>query len=500
MASHSISSRCVAILFCVAILAHAPALATAATIGLNFTGVTLAEGAALNKNGGYAPPDMAGGVGPTAVAQLINGAFSVYDKTNGQRIGDAISGRQFWINAGVDPGTAISNLGAFNQRILYDPTAGRWIAAALTGDPIDNKVLVARSETSDPSGSWKAVSFLGNAGGEGKFADYTRLGVDANGVYISTNQFTENSQDGGFTGVSVFSIPKTDLMSANPSLANMSRFDDVSTDVVGMSSQPVVNFGPATSTAAIIATTSANTEGVLYRTSLMGTAGAGATLTPDPTFVPVLDYFLPPKAAQPDGTRSVGTIDHRISGHAYQIGNVIYTAHDTKVGDNVAIQWEKTDATTNLIIEQGILSDPNFDYFQPSIAANANGDIVIGFTRSGFGSGGNLSDFAVVGKLEGGVTTFGSPMLLMASAVGNYHYINSRWGDYSTTVVDPNNPNVFWTFQEYATGPNAWATQITQILVPEPETWTLAAGALVALMFFVRRQTQRARAGLGNAD
>jgi hypothetical protein len=202
----------------------------------------------------------------------------------------------------------------------------------------------------------------------------------------------------------------------------------------------------------------------------------------------VNSYTDPPLAAQPDGTRLLQTIDDRLSANVYQVGNVIYATNTIKVGNNTGVHWVKIDEQNNVVIEEGIVSDPNFDFFQPSISANANGDVVLSFNRSGFGPDGNISIFAAVGKTVAGVTTFGSPFLLKASTVNNYHYVNNRWGDYTTTIVDPTDPNVFWTFQEYALASNAWATQITQILVPEPDSHVLAALALVVLCYVVRRR------------
>lgn len=473
------------------LLIFGPALhaARGASIGLNFTGVEWFEGFSLNGNVGYAPPDNAGGVGPDNIVQLINGAFAVYDKTTGSQQ-QLITPRQFWTSAGYTPGAGpgTTNLGVFNQRILYDPASDRWIAAGLTGETTNNSVLLARSETSNPLGVWKATSFLGNAGGDGKFVDYTGLGVDANGVYISTINFTDNTINGGLDSVSVFSLPKTDLLAPTPSTLNLSRFDAIDAGEYGISIQPIVNFGPSIGRAPLLGTSVANVDTVLLRSSLIGTGAAGATLSPG-TMITVAEYSQPPLAAQPDGTRSLDTIDDRISGHAYQVGNAIYAAHDTKVGSNSAIHWVKLDETTNAVIQEGILSDPNFDYFQPSIAANANGDVVISFNRSGFGAGGNVSIYAVVGESVGDVTTFGGPVLLKASTANNYHYINSRWGDWSTTVVDPSDPNVFWIFQEYAleypltngSKITRWSTQITQIIVPEPSGVVLAGIGLACL-------------------
>ena len=59
-----------------------PARLCAASIGLNFTGVTLSDGMKLT-DPGYAPPDNSGAVGSNNIVQLINGAYAVYDKATG---------------------------------------------------------------------------------------------------------------------------------------------------------------------------------------------------------------------------------------------------------------------------------------------------------------------------------------------------------------------------------------------------------------------------------
>ena len=475
-----------------AVLCPAVLAAQTGTIGLNFTGVTLSDGIALTGNGGYAPPDLDGAVGPSNIVELINGAYAVYNKSTGALQQPMISGRQFWTNAGIDPGNSINNLGVFNNRILYDPTTSRWIAAALTGETINNKVLIARSDSSDPTGGWKAVGFLGNNGSGDKFVDFTSLGLDANGVYVTTNNYPENGPTFGFGSISVFSLPKADLLAATPTFEHMTRFDGLDTGY-GNTLQPIVDFGPAKNHAPLVASFPGDNSDFYFRNDLAGTAAAGATFNDNPTYVTTIAYHNPPSAAQPDGTSTVSTIDARISGTVTQIGNTIYAVHATSFAGNAAIKWVKIDEPTNQVIQEGVISNPSFDYFQPSIGVNSNGDIVIGFTRSGFGAGGNLSAFAVVGKTTGGGVTFGTPFLLKAGVVNNYHYFSGRWGDYTTTVVDPSNPNTFWTFQEFALGSNEWGTEITQIIVPEPSSIALAATGMMLLVAAAWRR-RRARA------
>jgi hypothetical protein len=470
--------------------------APAATIGMNFTGVTLADGMTLNDNDGYAPPDNGGAVGPSHIVQLINGAYAVYDKSTGTQT-QLMAAKQFWTSAGVNPGDDIVNLGTFNARILYDPTVDRWIAAALTGQSTNNSVMIARSDTSNPAGTWKAVSFLGNDGGSGKFADFTALGVDADGVYVTTNNYPANVPDIGFEYVVGHSLPKADVLAGTPTAANRTTFEQ---EILGYSVQPVIDFGPSKGHAPLVAILPTNPdEPSLFRVDILGATGPGATLSEE-SYLTVSGYVAPPKAAQPDLTRSVSTVDGGITSHAYQVGDTIYAVHNTKVGANAALSVILLDEPSNQVIDEIILGDPNFDYFNGSIAANALGDIVVGFTRSGLSEGGNLSACALIGHTENGDTTFGTPLLLKDGTVDNYHIFNDRWGDWTTTVVDPANPLAFWTFQQYAffdeeLQANAWATQITEIVVPEPGGIILAAAALAALVAAARRRRRGTAAG-----
>ncbi len=483
-----------ALLGCYACAPLAPH-AAAATIGLNFSGVNMTQGTTLNGGVGYSPPDCDGAVGPSDIVQLMNGAFAVYDKTPAHNQLELISAHDFWKDiAGVDPGTDLSGLGVFNQRILYDPSTDRWIAAGLSGESTNNRVMIARSDTSDPLGTWQAVAFSGNVGGPGQFVDFTRMGVDANGVYISTNNFTSNP--GYSTDESLFSLPKADLLAPTPTLANLTRFDGQDVGVIGASLQPITNFGPAPSAAPLLATSLAGTDSLLYRTDLNGTAGPGATLSAT-TLIPVNQYTTPQPAGQPNGSQIINTIDNRITGNVYQVGDTIYAVHATNIdapggGLLDALIWYKIDANTNAVIQEGTLSSPTFDWYQPSIAANANGDVVISFDQSGTAFGGAIRVMALVGTTVGSVTTFDAPIQLQASTTGAYSYNDGRWGDYSTTVVDPTNANHFWTFQEYALAGNLWATQISEIIVPEPGSLGLAALAAVSLAGIAWRRRSRA--------
>ena len=55
-----------------------------------------------------------------------------------------------------------------------------------------------------------------------------------------------------------------------------------------------------------------------------------------------------------------------------------------------------------------------------------------------------------------------------------------RWGDYSQTVVDPNDDMTIWTFQEYCNVSNSWGVRVLQLKASPPVTPTLSTPAALA--------------------
>ncbi len=419
-------------------------------IGLNFTGTTRL-GAPVP---GLTPPDTMGAVGPNHIVEMLNNGYAVYDKTTGAPL-QSISLDQFWLAAGLpDIGT-----GTFDPRILYDPTVGRWFAASIDRGAA-NQIYVAVSNSSDPTGGWQAVRFVGDTVNGTRFNDFDTLGVDADGLYLATNNF------GGAAGfdVSIYSIPKADLLLPMPSIANLTRFENLNTAQFGDTLQPAVDFGPSDGAAQFLSTESFAGGANLVRVDLTGTGGAGAMLG-TPVDVPVPFYLPGPSARQP-GAAGLENISPRFNGNVVEIGDSLWGVHAVQGSSgNSALRWYEIDANTNAVLQSGVIEDPNVDYIDGSIAVNPSGVVMIGFTGSGpsqFASA--MAAFGTTNAM--GATSFQAPQVLQAG-VSNYFLDfgsgRNRWGDYSATVVDPTDPNKFWTFQEYAAGPQNFGVQITEV-------------------------------------
>jgi hypothetical protein len=451
----------------------------AVAIGANFTG-----GSSSN----FAPPDTDGAIGPNNYVQFINGRFAVYTKTGSLVL--ARSDTSFWNTAGIS--TAITSAGLSDTRVLFDPLSSHWFAVEINTASSANQVLLARSDTTDPSGTWKATNYSGAA--SGTFADYPTLGVDANGVYVGTNNF--NASTHSDSGVSITAIPKADLLLAVPSVANRvtKNVSDPqgtgSTGFIGYTLEGVTNYtaGQTTASKGLIVATDYNFFGSLDQTPVSWAVNGSGVLVPtfnSSTRLTVQNTSVPNSSRQPDGTQNIDGNDDRVASVVYQVGDLIYVVKGLSVnssGTAANPSGSTTDAvrisvlrdSTGAVVTEKTYFNTGFDYTYPSLAVNAQGDMLIGFTRSSLtqGSGatnGNLGAYAVYAHIDpnnptAGIT-FGQELQLKAGTVNNYHGPGARWGDFSATNVDPTNPTSFWTTQEFAGGTSTWSTQMSQVWV-----------------------------------
>ena len=143
-------------LLAAALAAFAPPLsAQSGTIGSSWQGATLA-----NEGSGW-PPDTHGAVGINHFVQAVNGGFQMYNK-DGSGYSFATnyrSNNNFWTSR-VGLSTGVSGNDYTDPRIYYDRLSQRWYAVEITS-PISgsNRILVVRSNTSDPTGGWQGEVF-----------------------------------------------------------------------------------------------------------------------------------------------------------------------------------------------------------------------------------------------------------------------------------------------------------------------------------------------------
>lgn len=504
-------------------LMSAPVMNGPGGLAIGFEGISQYQNAANGRN--FVPPDTMGAVGTTQFVELVNGGFAVYSKATGAQL-QYKTDTAFWAAAGGQQTNG-------DPRIMFNATMNRWVAlsfGAATGPSTLPNIQIAVSDTDDALGGWKSTVFTGY-NGAGLFkplADYPTMAMDANALYIGTNNFAATTAAGtqSWRGTTLNVIPLSDIFAAGgPSAANLKQFNNYyntpgqTTNFAGFAIQGV-NSKEASTTGNIF--TVSATDYAVQRYDVLNAGTAGATLTAVQTLAngsyTGLCGGTNCAARQPGqagtgsaatGLRNIDALDDRISSSVFEVNGRIYAVQTImKAGnDHTHVRYYVIDSATNAILSQGEIGDNTYDYYQGSLAVNDKGQVVISYNRSGgvaTGVDGRISIFAQAfgTKANGTLVKLGSPLLLKQSLTGGYLNGNTeasgspsgrqRWGDYSSTTLDPLNQNKFWVLGQFAreantpangypagNGASRWGTYIAGVSfselagIPEPQSWIM---------------------------
>ena len=465
------------------------------------------------------PADQGVCVGNGYIMETVNSAIQVYDANSGAPLTSVLSLNEFYgFPPAIDRTTFTFGPFVFDIYCHYDPDSNRWfhLAVDLDQDPDTgafngkNYLDLAVSTSGDPTGSWNIYRIPGmNDGTEGTpnhncaggpcFADFPHLGVDKNGVYITSNEFP--LFDDGFTGAQVYAISKKALVNGANSI-DAYLFDTSQPAWQVRAGEPGFTLWPALSAGKTFDGTQGGTNyfvssnavfddfdgdseeiivWALSNTKSLDSSKPNLRLTH--TIVPSIRYAVPANSVQKEGpfplgeclndtagsffgfdcglalfgippqNVTIGTIDtgdSRILDARYANGKlwaVLGTAAEVAGEQRTGVGWFILNASVSnhgvsaSIRKQGILALEGESLAYPTIGVTSSGRGIIGFTRVGedlFPSYGyaSIDDVAGVGEVH---------MISEGQSVQDgfteYPPIGGnrpRWGDYGAAAVDGN--------------------------------------------------------------
>lgn len=508
--------------------------AAAGPVVLGFEGNNQYQNAIFGRN--FIPPDTMGAVGGAQYMVTTNGSYGIYDKYTGAQL-SLVSDVAFWAAAGQPLGTQ------GDTRIMYNAAAGRWVMVAFGSNVKDLQIAV--SDTDNALGTWQSVKFegfAGLAGIGGGIADYPTLALDTNAVYIGTNNFGPNTPGGNatFKGTTLNVIPIDSLfrdpLTGAPTVDNFKQFytpfpgtfEDRGFAIQG------VNSSTAGSSGMVFSASLFNYDTLAYTVDNLTSASAAGATTGAVTYLNEAAYVGPGFGRQPGvdnaaARRVVDTLDDRVSSSVYEANGYVFAVHtidpsavDTNNdgrGDNYArVRVLVMRASDMTLVDQYDIGTGEYDYYQGSIAVNADGHIVIGFNRSGLDADDGKIQFKAAvftADANGMLHRHGGEYLLKESLTDEYHTGSpegaapagrQRWGDYSQVSVDPTDPDRFYLIGEWAREPNndanghpggsgfhrwsTWVAVVDTAFVPEPSTWLMLIMGFGMIGGAMRRKVQ----------
>jgi hypothetical protein len=435
-------------------LVENPADAGAALIG--FPG--------LGDNNTSIPPDNDGAVGPANLVVALNSQIEIQTRT-GTPI-STVSTLNFWSSLGVGSIT--------DPRVIYDPYGQRWVIIT-AGDPETSAsaVLIGVSHNSDPTAGWDLYRVPVDATGL-RWGDFPTLGFNKNWIVVGINMFT--IQGTFFDSANLYVFDKANLYAGGSGL-----FTLLQDDTGGFSMNPALTYDPNLATLYLLESWS-SANGLLRMSTITGAVGSEVLTTgvalpaaPQPwqAVEPTINF-----APQLGSTKDIDTDDDRLDWTVYRNGS-LWTAQTiflpaTGTPNRCSVQWWQIDTTAGDLggIQQlGRIDDPTATQFfaYPSIGVNRENDALVGYSQfsaaqyAGSGFSLRMAGDAPGTLRAGTVLKAGEAPYFKDDGTGD-----NRWGDFSSTLVDPLDDLSLWTLQQYAATNNNWGTWWGEVSVGGP--------------------------------
>ena len=481
-------------------------------LGVSFDGLNLRDQRTANggKQFTVEPPDQALCAGNGFVLESVNDVLRVYS-TSGQAKTGVVDLNTFYrYPAANDRKTNTFGPSITDPVCSYDAATQRWFHAVLTLDTdpktgnltASDHLDLAVSQTADPTGQWNifklAVQDDGTQGTPSHpdcpcLGDYPHIGIDANGVYLTTNEFPFA---GGFNGAQIYALSKRALVSGSGSVP-LVQYD------LSNSSIPAFTVWPATSpgqdfesgaggtdyflsSLAVFSNDGTSNQLAVWGLSNTRSLNSSPQLTLNAQTVNVETYAVPPVADQRQGDFPLGQClntapcatkilggpdpytpeaislldgnDSRMQQVTYANGK-LWGALDTAVNDNgtsrVGIEWyvlkpqvTATSVSASVAL-QGTLSAPGNNVTRPALAVTESGRGVMGFTLVGqdhFPSAGYTGMDAKIGAGNVEVAAEGLGPQDGFTGYKAFGSSSSRWGDYAAAATDG---KTVWIANEY---------------------------------------------------
>ena len=491
----------------------------------NYDQLTSGTGNYTNSQYTLEPPDLGMAVGNSYVVEMVNNALAVYD-TKGNQITPTIPTNQFF---GASP-EFIQATGAYGTQLsdirgYYDAPTKRffleewgYVVDPFTGAPLpDSFINLAVSQTSDPTGAYYLYHLNttnNDVAGVPVIPDYTYIGADKTGIYLSSNTF-EIGGTGGYQGVAILALPKVALEAGGsfplngflipPAIGGAAPVDSVFGLAPSTTPPGGLSAKAAGGTEFLLSSLDPNgtldnrlTVWALTNTSSLNTSSPSLGLSY--SVISTEAYGMPPAATQKAGPtplrdlfndvdpiEKLSTDDDRIFQLTYANGRLYSALTTVFLTDGPAragiayFEIKPTvsaaGAVTATIPKQSYVGLTKDDVFYPSLGVNSMGDVVMTFTLSGpdyfpsaayvsLNEGDSVIHLAAAGALpDDGFT--GYPSLVGGNGA-------ARWGDYQVAYSDEQ--GTIWLAAQYIptnTGINKgnnprdtyanWGTFISQV-------------------------------------
>jgi hypothetical protein len=416
------------------------------------------------------PPDPNGDVGKNHVVFMVNLVFSVFSKS-GQLVMGPVDTGALWQNFPVEDCTDPSG----DPIVVYDDIADRWILTQFTTRGPEFFNCVAVSQTGDPTGAYFRYAFSTGL----NFPDYPKYGIwpvgrDEGSLTITTREFDPADNE----SIGVYAIDREALLAGDPDTTVVSFNFASPANLVGDGLLPADADGhkapPKGASQVILGSQDDGApDGATFDALNVFQLSADFDHPGDSAFslqkqlaTAPFDSIYPcaPTSRdcleQPGITNPAQYLDilsyrqrptwrlqyRNFGSHESLVTNQSVEARSHQAG----VRWyELRNSQDPVIYQQGTFAPTDgIHRWMGSVAMDRKGNLAVGYSVV---NGTNVfPGIRYTGRLEKdplGQLNLGEAVI--QNGTGVQTTTNSRWGDYTSMNVDPNDGCTFYYFNEY---------------------------------------------------
>ncbi|MEU6505658.1 hypothetical protein [Streptomyces sp. NPDC046942] len=436
-------------------------------VTVSFNGLTATD--TKPPAGPVVPPDPNASVGTTQIVETVNDSYAVYSKT-GATIQGARPTNSLWQGFGgacetTDVGDAV---------VRWDTLAQRWVTTQFafpderTGPYFQ---CVAVSTSPDATGTYNRYAFQYR-----DLNDYPKLSVWPDAYYVTYRMFAQGTL--APIGTKVCAMDRARMLAGT--LAAQQCFDDPDHQGGLLGGDLDGSTPPPAGEPELVLGLQSNTSLAYWKFHVDWTTPANSTFI-GPTPLPVAPFTVacsgsPGLVCVPQGgtTQRLDSLSDRLMFRlAYRnFGDheSLVVNHSVQAGTSSGVRWYELRLVGGnpTVYQQGTYAPDATWRWMGSAAQDHIGDMALGYSQS---SDSTFPSIRFTGRLTGdplGTLPLGETTVQAGGGSQTGDVNAFRWGDYTSTAVDPSDDCTFWYTNEYlpATGEYNWNTRIASFTFP----------------------------------
>ena len=421
------------------------------------------------QNSGSYPPDTNGSVNDNYYFQVVNSTYAIYNKSDGS-LAAGPSNLNSIFNSSL-PGAGCND---GDPIILWDEHANKWLFAEFSLCGSNDYMLIAVSQTADPTGAWWSWSF-----DVADTPDYMKFGIWRDGYYMATNTGSGND---------VYAFDRNTMITggSNPTMLGFDNPNRPSTFDGFHCILPLDNDGAwaAAGTPGQFITIADNDQSnpndALYIYELDANWSTPSSSTFARTQTLNVNSFagnftgdwnnIPQKGTSQklDGLSTI--LMYRAQYRNFGGDQRIVISHAiAESSDEAALRWYELENSGSgwSIRQQNTYNPDNISRWNMSIAMNGSKEIGIGYSVS---NASMYPGIRYIGQSSSANAAANNTLDMAETVIWNGTHSQSsynRWGDYSNISIDPSDDKTFWYTSEYM-GSSTHGTRIASFQFSAP--------------------------------